>query len=411
MLRGGLDIFRPGARVYLPGGTGELVSLAMALGDEPERMADVVIESCLIPGINRIDYAALNPRAEMRLFLLPPQLRASFEANRVKLLPLPYSRIAAHFARGGFDAALAHVSPPDADGRCSLGMCADFTPIVWPTARERILMVNQRMPRVCHGPTLSISEATLVVETDDPVLEVDDVEFDVAAAEIASHIARLVPNGATIQFGIGGAPRAGIAALRHHRDLRIASGMITTEVIDLLDAGALSRDRRHLTGMAVGSSSLYARVSEEPLFELASVNRTHAVAELATLPAFHAINSALEIDLMGQANLEWRAGLLMSGVGGAPDFARAGAISNGGRSIIALPATAKRGTVSRIVARLQSPSVSLARSDIDVVITEFGVAELRDKPIDERAEALIAVAAPARRAALADEWRRMRPTM
>lgn len=407
-MQAALDAFKPGARIYLPGGTGELRSLALTLHNEPKRMDDVVIESCLIPGINSIDYTALNPRAQMRLFLLPPALRRSFEANQVKLLPLPYSRIAAHFAQGGFDVAVAHVSLPDADGFCSLGICADFTPIAWPTARERILVMNHQMPRVCRGPKLSVSEATQVLEVDDPILVIDDPQGDATADQIASYIAGLVPNGAVLQYGIGSVPRAVPAALRNHRKLRIVSGMITTEVFDLLDAEALDRDCCHLTGMAVGTKSLYARASVEPLIEFANVARTHSVSHLAALSAFHAVNSALEIDLLGQANLEWRGGQAISGVGGAPDFARAGATSLGGCSIIGLPATAKGGAISRIVARLKSPTVSLARSDIDVVVTEFGVAELRNKAIDERAEALIAIAAPDHRMALAYEWRRLR---
>jgi acyl-CoA hydrolase len=176
----------------------------------------------------------------------------------------------------------------------------------------------------------------------------------------------------------------------------------------LAEAGALDPDGEHVTGLALGSAAFYRFLVESDLIAFADTRMTHGAAALSTVDRFTSINSALEIDLFGQANIEWRGERLVSGVGGAPDFVRAARRSPGGRSIIALASTAGGGKIARIVPRLASPTVSISRSDVDTVVTEFGVAALADRSMDERAEALIAIAHPDHRAALADDWGRLR---
>ena len=228
------------------------------------------------------------------------------------------------------------------------------------------------------------------------------------ALAIAERVAALIGDGAAIQFGIGGAPAAVLARLTDRRDLTIRSGMVIEAVRALAEAGALKPGGAHIAGVAFGSAELYRFLAESDLVAFADTRTTHGAAALAGVERLVSINSALEVDLFGQANLEWRGERVVSGVGGAPDFVRAARRSPGGRSIIALAATAGGGKISRIAARLASPTVSIARSDIDTVVTEHGAAELTDRSLDERAEALIAIAAPAHRDGLARDWAAMR---
>jgi acyl-CoA hydrolase len=181
--------------------------------------------------------------------------------------------------------------------------------------------------------------------------------------------------------------------------------MVTPAYQALAEAGALA-ERGHITGLALGPDAFVRWATET--FTFADATTTHGAASLLSAERLHAINSALEVDLFGQANVEWRGGRLYSGLGGAPDFARAARRSPGGRAILALPATAARGTVSRIVARLDGPTISIPRDDTDLVVTEHGVADMRGATLDGRAEALIAIAAPEHRERLTGEWSAMR---
>ena len=399
--------FRPGKTVYVQGAGGEPLDLGPMLAAAPEALDGVWITSCLLPGINRFDYAALHPAAQLTTFMLPLALRASFAAGRVSVRPMAYSQIAREMAVGPApDLAIFQVTPPDAEGLCTFGPCTDFAPLIWPRAGRRIAFVNAALPRPRHGPTIPFAALDLAVESDGPFITGDEAAAGPEQAAIADRIAALVPDKAAIQTGIGGAPAAAVARLANHRGLVICSGMVSEGYRRLDDCGALDPDADHLTGLAHGSPAFLAWAAERLTFADATV--THGAETLAAQPRLFAINSALEIDLFGQANIEWRGGRLVSGLGGAPDFARAARRSAGGRAILALPSTAAGGAISRIVARLDVPTVSIPRDDTDLVITEHGVAELRGASLEARAEALIAIAAPDHRPALAAAWARQR---
>ncbi len=403
-----LDRLKPGLSVYVPGASGEPLALRAALSADPERAAGVKFIGCLVPGMNDFDYAALTPTTELTTFLMPPATRASFEAGRVRLIPLPYSEIAEHLAlRAEYDVAIFHLAAPDADGLCSVGIASDFPSLVWPRAKFKIALVNAAMPTMKRGPRLPIAEADLVIEIDHPLIEGGGAPDTAEANTIAAIAAGLVPDGAAIQFGIGGAPAAVLGKLTDRRGLVIRSGMVIESVRALAEAGALAGGG-HITGMALGGADFYRFLAESDLVAFADTRTTHGARALSTVDRFVSINSALEIDLLGQVNLEWRGERMVSGVGGAPDFIRAASRSPGGRSIIALAATAGGGKIARIVPRLASPTASIPRSDIDTVVTEFGVAELTDKALDERAKALIRVAHPDHREGLERDWAEMR---
>jgi acyl-CoA hydrolase len=411
-MRALLDLFRPGRTIYLPGASGEALALADALAADPGRMKGVHVVSCLLPGFNAFDYAALDPQARLTTFLFVPALRASFDEGRVRVLPLAYSGVATYLGgRVPLDVAIAHVAPPGADGLCSVGIAADFTPIAWPRAKHRALIVNHAMPAMRHGPRLALADADVVVEVDHPLPTTPPPTPNAIIDRIAATTAGLVPDGAAIQVGIGGAPGAVLHHLAGHRGLTLASGLVSHGFDTLLEGGALDPDGDHRAGIAYGDEGFYRFLANLDHFRLAPVLETHMADRLAGVERFTAINSALEVDLFGQANLEWVKGRMASGAGGAPDFARGAMRSPGGRSIVALPATASGGRISRLVSRIDAPTVSLGRADIDTIVTEHGVADLRDRSLDERAEALIAIADPDHRARLAGEWSAIRASL
>lgn len=399
-----LHLFRPGCAIYVPGASGESGALCTALQRRPERATGIRFVSCLLPGINAFDYAAVNAEARMTTFLLPPALRHSFEAGRVQVHPLTYTQIADFLAHLPLDVAVAHLAPPDARASCSLGIAADFTPIAWRRARRRVAIINHAMPVMARGPRISLSEADVVVEVDEPLPASAPAAISATLDAIARRVASLVTDGATVQIGIGGAPGAVWGQLTSHRHIGVHSGMVSDGFLAMADSGALAADVVHRTGIAFGSRSFYCSLAQRDLVAFGSVRETHEAEVLAPIARFTAINSAFEVDLSGQVNLEWQNGRLASGLGGAPEFARAALRSPGGRSIVALPATALGGKVSRIVVQLNSPTVSLPRFDVDTVVTEYGIAELRGRSLDERAAALIAIADPLHRDSLAAAW-------
>jgi acyl-CoA hydrolase len=394
----------PGASVFIAGATGESLALRDMLAADPGRAAGVNFTGCLLPGINDFDYAALTATTTLTCFLFPPAMRASFEAGRVRVLPLAYSQIAEYLARTcPIDVAILQVAPPDADGMCSLGITADFAPLAWRRAGRRVAMINPALPRPARAAKIPFSAFEVVVEAEAPVIMAADAPVSGEVAVIADIVAGLVPDGAAVQTGIGGAPGALYERLVGHRNLTVRSGMVTPGFQALAESGALA-DGGHITGLALGTQDFYRFLEASDVIAFADARTTHGPASLAAIERFVSINSALEIDLFGQVNLEWRGGRMVSGVGGAPDFIRAASRSAGGMSIIALPATAGGGKISRIVPRLTSPTTSIARHDIDTVVTQFGAARLGGLSLDERAEALMGVADPRHQGELARAW-------
>ena len=401
-----LEHFRPGAVIYIPGAVGELDFLRGLLAADPGRLAGVTLVSGLVPGMNDFDYAGLNADARLRVFMLSGALRGSFDAGRVELMPFAYTDTAAYLEQLQPDLAILHLAP-QRDGDCSFGVCADFGPIVARNARSRIGVLNTAMPVPGFGPTWPMAKLDAVVEIDAPFRTYADPPPGDDLLALAAQVATLVPNGAAVQTGIGAAPAAVWRALTGHEGLRLRSGMVTDGFLQAYKAGAMTAGG-HVAGVAYGGAELLDWLDGQDRLTFADAFATHGPEALAEVTGLIAINSALEVDLLGQVNLEWQGGRLISGVGGPPDFVRAARRSPGGRSILALPATAKGGTISRISARLNAPAPSLARSDLDTVITEYGVAQVRGLSLDRRAAALIAIAAPAHRESLVAAWRDIR---
>jgi acyl-CoA hydrolase len=412
------QLLQPGRSVYWPGCAGQSPLFEQWLLQSPA-MADG-IEFCgvWIPGVNRFDPTALHPRASAKTFFLSRDLRDGWSRGSVDYLPLHYSEIVRQMAEPGrFDVLMLQVAPPDADGNCSLALAADFTPAALAGCTDKTFVlahVNPLLPRT-NGPAVPVSRIHAWIEASLPQPALAPEPEDDALEVVARNVASLVRDGDTLQFGLGRLQARVLAALSQHRDLRLHAGMVSDGLVQLHASGALaapSAERPPVcTGVALGGPALQALVADGTLVRFAGVEYTHSQATLAAIPNLVAVNSALEIDLFGQVNCETLGGRQISGVGGLVDFIRGARASAGGRAVIAATSVAGRGRRSRIVPELNHRLTGIARTDIDHVVTEYGIASLRGLGVDARARALIAIAAPESRPALEARWHTLRQTI
>lgn len=391
-----------GLRIFVAGCAGEPLAVLEAM---PGRL-DATLLAVPIPGVNRLDLSAIAP---VEAAFMTPELRPGLAAGRVRFLPLHYSETDA-WLRGAAraDMAIFRCAAPR-HGSVSLSLTQDFIPALAAAGAALVGVVDAALPDVPDGIRIPLDRLHALVDghSATPLLPLD--RPGPAFAAMARHAACRVRDGDTVQAGIGPAAAAVLGALHGHRHLRFHAGMISDAVPALLDAGALEHAT---TGVALGTAALYDRVAREGRIAFRPVGETHDAARLAALPGFVAINSAVEIDLLGQVNSETIEGRQLSGHGGVADFVRGARRSPGGRAMTVLLSTGRGGSVSRIVARLAAGTpVSLTRADADFVVTEHGVAELRHADLEARAHRLIAIAAPAFRDALAREWGAMRCAM
>lgn len=394
-----LAMLAPGMRVFVQGATGEPAAFARALAEAPKRAGGCEIWSCLLPGINRFDYGALPGGPRLVTFMASPALSGGLAGGQTKLLSIDYSRIAAALDAQSFDLAILSGATPDDRGDVSLGVCADTAPLIWPRAKRVAALVSSAMPRPPRSAAIPSDRIDLAIEVDDaPPSPVAAGQPSDALQRMAQFAAAHVEDGSVIQCGIGQAPDAVAAALAGHRGLRMRSGLIGEGFRTLAQAGALA-GLDNVAGVAWGSPDLYAWLAQSDACAFRSIRETHDVAALGELDKFTCIGSALEIDLEGNANVEWRNGARFSAIGGALDFARAAALSRGGRTILALPAITSDGR-SRIVGALPERCVSIPGALVDVVVTEHGAALLSGRSLVQRRAAVIAIAAPEHRAAL-----------
>lgn len=399
------DAIRPGESLYLPGSAGEPVALMAALAARPDRSRDLRILSSAIPGINRMAPDDLHPSAQVTGLFMQPGLRRAQHEGRFRHLPITFSGFVDHLReRVAVETCVVQVAPPNAAGRCSLGAAVEFTPLVQAKAGRTLALINTNMPAIPGARSLPVDAFDLVCEVD-TALPTYAVGAPSASAEIiARHVASLVEDGSALQAGLGKVPEYLFGLLHDRRGLRLQSGMLGDGAFELSRSGALDPDFAHASCVWVGSAELYARLDGLPGFAVLGCEVTHDVCRLAACDRFLAVNSALSVDLFGQANLEQAGGRAVSGVGGAPDFAAAARLSRGGISVVALPASYGEAPRSRIVPRLDEGIVSLPRYAVDVVVTEHGIADLRGRTVFERAEALMAVAAPGFRSGLETAW-------
>ncbi|WP_207837242.1 acetyl-CoA hydrolase/transferase family protein [Williamsia soli] len=327
-------------------------------------------------------------------------LRSMTKAHELQIIPCHVSQVGPMIAAGalGCDVALIQVSPADADGNHSLGLISDYVQAAVARARVVVAEINDQVP-FTRGELLHRSKIDYAVHVSRPPVEVRSASIGDTDLAMAEHAATYIGDGSVIQMGIGAVPEAMLRLLRDRTDLGVHSGMLGDGLVDLIEAGAVTNARKRIdrgvtiTGALIGTRRLYEYAHQNPEIRMCTTDYTHNAAVMAQLDKLVTINSALEVDLTGQVNAEQSGSSYLGGTGGQLDFVRAGSRSPGGHAIIALPATAKGGTVSRITTALSGP-VTTPRSDVDIIVTEFGAAELRGQSLGERTRRLIAIAHP-----------------
>ena len=358
----------------------------------------------------------MAPHFRHRALFIGPNARAAVNEGRADFVPVFLSDVPALFSSRALplDAVFMNVSPPDAHGFCSLGVSVEAMHAAIGAARTVIAQLNPSMPRTLGESFVHISDIDIACEVDQPPYEVNRPQIGEVERRIGGFIADLIPDGATLQLGIGAIPAATAELLTHKRDLGIHTEMFTDAVVDLVEAGALTGARKArnkgklVTSFMMGTSRLYRFVHDNPMVEMRAVDFTNDTHVIRSFEHMTAINSAIEVDLSGQVVADSIGHRMYSGVGGQMDFIRGAALAPGGRAIIALPSTAgKNGEQSRITPSLrEGAGVVTTRAHVRTVVTEWGVAELWGKSLRERAKALIAVAHPDHRDFLTSQARR-----
>ena len=401
------DLLKPGMRLFLPWGPSEPVALFAELEKAPEAASGIHICGAWLPGMGHKDPTRWTPTTTMEAHFAGPELAEGLGDGRVQLLPIGYRLIYQRLATGPhIDLVVLHLSPPDANGQCSLGVNADFAPAVLGNSRKILGLINQSMPYVADGPKVSLDQLDFIVETDTPLITQADGSPSADIVKVAQVIAGMVDDGDTLEFGIGQLPAATMSALKGRTGLRVHSGMITTSVLHAMIDGLIDDAPGAVTtGFAIGSPALYEACGSDPRMAFRPVSHTHDIDVLRNRKGFVGVNSVLEVDLFGQANAEFIGTRPISGQGGLGDFIR-GARYAGGKGLVAFASTAKDGQISRIVPRLSTPP-TLSRYETDYVVTEHGAAQISQMDTEERARALIGLAAPQHREGLKKAWSEM----
>jgi acyl-CoA hydrolase len=398
----GLDLgafLRPGDHIVWGQACGEPTTLVEALIAQAENIGD--LSAFAATSFSGILSAEAAERVTLSSMGAIGALRTLTAAGRLGVVPCHVSQIEPMIEQGliGCDVALVQVSPPDAGGNHSFGLINDFIQAAVQKARVVIAEVNERVPFTLGDAVLPAARIDCAVHVARAPVEVQPAKIGEIDLAIAKIVARYIEDGAVIQVGIGATPDAILRLLHDRRDLGVHSGMIGDGLIDLVEAGVVTNARKSIdagvsiTGALIGTERLYRFAHRNPQIGMRRSAYTHSQSTLSRLTQLVAINSAIEVDLTGQVNAEQSGDHYLGATGGQVDYVRAAGRSSGGRSITALPATAKGGKVSRITAALCGP-VTTPRSDVDVIVTEFGAAELKGCTLAERARRLLAVAHP-----------------
>jgi len=403
---------RPGQRVFIGTGCAQPLELVRALTERAGELADIEVLHLLTFGDAPYAYKVLAANFKVNSFFIAENVRDIIQEGLGDYTPIMLSDIPRLFSSGQLplDAALIHVSPPDEKGLCSLGISVDIVKSAAQNASLVVAQVNPRMPRTLGDSFLHVNDMDVLVPVDAPLPEIQPIQTTEVTRRIGEHVASLVEDGSTIEVGIGKIPQAVLEFLKNKKDLGIHTEMFTDVMMDMVKSGAITGALKTLdrgkivASFCLGTRKLYDFVDNNPLFSFRPteyVNDPHLIGQQYKMVA---INVALEVDLTGQVCADSLGTKFFSGIGGQVDFNRGAARAHDGKPIIALPSTAKNGTISRIVARLSpGAGVVTTRGDVHYVVTEHGVAYLHGKTVQERALALISIAHPDFRAQLLRE--------
>jgi len=398
-----VQIIQSNQRVYLGGGAGVPHRLLAALVARASDLRHVEMVHVLTFGAAPHLQPEYAESFRHRALFIGENARKAVQEGRADFMPIFLSEIPNLFRDGTLpiDVALIMVSPPDEHGFCSFGSEVGCTKPAAQAAKIVIAEVNRQMPRVLGDSFIHISKLNYVVEVDYALPEAMQGGTTEVHRQIGRHIVDMIPDGATLQLGIGSIPDAVLAQLGDKRDLGVHTELFSDGVIDLVDRGVITNDKKTLhpgkivAGFLFGSQRLYKFVHDNAMIELHPTDYVNDPFIIAQNDNMISINSAIEVDLTGQVCADSNGSAIYSGIGGQVDFVRGASRSRGGKPIIALPATAKDGKLSRIVPQLKPGSgVVTSRGDVHYIVTEHGIASLYGKSIRERVLALIAIAAP-----------------
>ncbi|MFP3895492.1 MAG: GNAT family N-acetyltransferase [Anaerolineales bacterium] len=397
---------RSGSRIFLSPGCGEpqhLLNELVDLGGTAGRLNDVEIVHMLTIGSAPHARKRYDRHFRHNSLFVGPGVRSAVAEGLADYTPIFLSEIPRLFKSGRMplDTALIQVTPPDKFGFCSLGVSVEAVKAAAEAADLVIAQVNPQMPRTLGDSFMHMEDIDILVDYEEPILEVESSAPDDVALAIARHATRLVENGSTIQVGIGSVPNAILYGLSDKKDLGVHTEMFSDGLIDLIEEGVVNNSQKTfhpgkiLATFCVGTRRLYDYIDNNPMFEFRTVDYNSSPINIARNRKMVAINTALQVDITGQVCADSLGYNIYSGIGGQADFIRGAALAPEGKPIIALPSTARDGTVSRIVPHLsEGAGVVTTRGDVHYVVTEYGVAYLHGKSLRERATALIQIAHP-----------------
>lgn len=412
---------RRGDRIFVGTGCGEPQHLVRALTEyvrsNPKALFGAEILHVWSMGVAPYTDERLQANVRHNSFFVGTPTRDAVNQGLADYTPIFLSQVPDLFTRRhiDIDVALIQTSLPDRHGYLSLGISVDIVKAAVRAASLVVAQMNAHMPRVAGDGFLHVSEIDYLVHRDEPLLEYRPQVPDAIAASIGRHVARIVQDGATIQVGYGSVPNAIMAALARKKHLGLHTELLTDGSVDLIRSGVIDNSKKtvnhgkSVASFAMGSASTYEFLDNNPTIELRTIDYTNNSLVIAQHARMTAINSALEIDLTGQASAESIGHVFYSGIGGQADFMRGALLAPGGTSILALPSTSHDGATSRIVPFLrEGAGATLNRGDVHFVVTEYGMAHIHGKNIRERAMDLIAIAHPAFRPRLIEEARRLK---
>ncbi len=411
-----LNLLKDGDFIIVPTGVGEPPTLLTALSDQRRRFRDIKVAQIL--AVRKYGYFDPETSEHVRhtAFFFGGASRAGGQAGWIDFIPAYFSELPSLIERGQIpaDVVFSMASPMDAHGYFSLSLGADYTMAAVTKARVVVLEVNPNVPFANGHCQVHISQVAALIESSEPVMEVGLPTIGPVQEAIGKYVADMIDDGATLQIGYGGIPDAVVMQLTAKHDLGIHTEMIGDGILTLIESGAVTnRKKNYLPGkmvatFALGSKKLYQFMHRNPALEIHPVDFTNDPYLAAQNDKLMAINATLQIDFLGQCGSESLAHLPYSGTGGQVDFVRAANRSRGGKAFIVLPSTAKNDSISRIVPSLSPGThVTTGKNDINYVVTEFGVAQLRGKSAKQRTLEMISIAHPNFRAELAESAKRM----
>jgi acyl-CoA hydrolase len=412
-----LGLLRNGDTIVVPTGVGEPPSLLTALSDARRDFRDVKV-SQILP-VRKHGYNDPETLENVRhvAYFFSGATRPGGQEGWIDYHPSNFSEMPLLIERGLMpaDVVFALASPMDAHGYFAIGLAPDYTMAAITKARAVVLEVNPNAPYAHGNCHVHVSQVGAIVEDETPVLEVGLPKIGPVQEAIGKYVADLIDDGSTLQIGYGGIPDAVVMQLTHKRDLGIHTEMIGDGILTLVESGAVTNRRKnYLPGkmvatFALGSNKLYRFLDRNPMIEMHPVNFTNDPCLAGRNDNLIAVNATMEIDFIGQCGSESTGPMPYSGTGGQSDFVRSANRSRGGKAFIVLPSTAKHDSISRIVPTLkQGTHVTTSKNDVNYVVTEYGVAQLRGKTAGQRAKALIAIAHPKFRDELTERAKAMR---